>query len=412
MTRGRCFPWVAIVREQAVAVCVPGWSVGGGVPRVGAYMRDTLLAAGTRVSVLDLATSRSDPDSSRLAEPRTFLDRPRVRISGPDSERCGSHLAEIEPLRYLPRRCLTERLNEFDLVVLVAGVPAWANVLRHVEVPRILQVATTVTWERRYMYTDLSILKRAYRRAQGMVVHRLDETGILTADHVLVENKQMLHWVASRRGDATRVSLQPPGIDTSRFVGSPTWNPRLPLISVGRLGESRKGWDRLLHAYRYLIDEWPDCPDLLLVGKGELTARVESLVPRLSLESRVRVVSNPSDTELVRLLQGCSLFVTTPFEEGLGLAALEAMACGLPVVATVTDGSEQYVIPGKTGELVSQETNVLPEEFSAAVQRVLRDRTSDYSLHARDFCHENYGTSATSEALLQLFQLALTGGLR
>ena len=79
--------------------------------------------------------------------------------------------------------------------------------------------------------------------------------------------------------------------------------------------------------------------------------------------------------ELRDQLRSLDLFVLPSHQEGLCIAALEAMACGCPVVSTRCGGPEEFVIDGETGILVGFD----PEEMAAAMLKVLGDR----KLHAR-----------------------------
>jgi glycosyltransferase involved in cell wall biosynthesis len=70
----------------------------------------------------------------------------------------------------------------------------------------------------------------------------------------------------------------------------------------------------------------------------------------------VDIRSDVPSNELASLYRGASVFVQSSHEEGLGISVLEAMACGLPVVATDTFGSRETVDDGVTGLRVSQQT--------------------------------------------------------
>ena len=74
-------------------------------------------------------------------------------------------------------------------------------------------------------------------------------------------------------------------------------------------------------------------------------------------------------------LRSLDLFVVPSHQEGLCIAALEAMACGCPVVSTRCGGPEEFVIDGETGVLVGFD----PNEMAAAMLKILGDR----KLHAR-----------------------------
>lgn len=114
-------------------------------------------------------------------------------------------------------------------------------------------------------------------------------------------------------------------------------------ITVGRLAPE-KGLDRLLRFWRAL----PEVP-LLVVGDGPpaAVAALRSLAP-----TNVTFLGPKLPVEVARLYQEARLAVFTPYAEELGIAALEAMASGVPVVAWRDGGLTETVLDGQTGFLV------------------------------------------------------------
>ncbi len=90
--------------------------------------------------------------------------------------------------------------------------------------------------------------------------------------------------------------------------------------------------------------------DLVVVGDGELRADVEKLVNELGLADRIRLLG--SRTDVADLLGAFDCFVLSSCTEGLAMTLLEAMAAGLPVVATRVGGNAEVVVDGETGLLV------------------------------------------------------------
>lgn len=120
------------------------------------------------------------------------------------------------------------------------------------------------------------------------------------------------------------------------------------LIVVAKL-MPQKGHIVLLQALAPLLDRHPDL-HVLLVGDGPLRASLFASIARLSAPERVRLVGNRLDVN--DLLAASDLFVLPSLWEGLPMALLEAMASGLPVVATNVSGSSEVVVDNQTGILV------------------------------------------------------------
>jgi glycosyltransferase involved in cell wall biosynthesis len=122
------------------------------------------------------------------------------------------------------------------------------------------------------------------------------------------------------------------------------------VMGMGRL-EPEKGFDVLISAFARLAAEFPDW-GLVILGEGGQRAKLESMAAEVGLKDRVRlpgVVDDPFS-----LLKQADLFVLSSRSEGFGNALVEAMACGLPVIATqcwsrspglVRDGVDGILVP-------------------------------------------------------------------
>jgi len=135
--------------------------------------------------------------------------------------------------------------------------------------------------------------------------------------------------------------------------------------------EPRKNLPVLLEAYRLLLDRNPSpLPALAVAGrKGWLYEKVYALMEKLKLTSRVRLLGEVPGESVVRLYQGARVFAMPSLYEGFGLPALEAMACGVPVVAS-TGGALPEVV-GEAGILLDPHD---VEGWAEALQRLLFDQ--------------------------------------
>jgi len=118
--------------------------------------------------------------------------------------------------------------------------------------------------------------------------------------------------------------------------------------TVGRL-QPVKGTRHLLEAWSRLVSGHPDAI-LLLVGGGSQQAALERMSRHLGISEHVRFLGDRVDVP--DLLRGMDIFVLPSLWEGMPNAALEAMAVGLPVVATAIGGTPEVVVDGVTGLLI------------------------------------------------------------
>lgn len=120
--------------------------------------------------------------------------------------------------------------------------------------------------------------------------------------------------------------------------------------TVARL-DPVKGQNWLIKAFARLDSELGRESRLLIVGDGPERARLEALIGDLGLGSRVQLTGTRDDVP--ELLAAFDLFALPSRNEGVSIAILEAMANGLPVVATRVGGNPEVVRDGETGQLVA-----------------------------------------------------------
>jgi len=177
--------------------------------------------------------------------------------------------------------------------------------------------------------------------------------------------------------DRDRVSLIPCGVDLSRFrpIGRTTARRELGLnghkvmLYVGRI-EPLKGADLLLHAAASLESE--EGVQVLVVGSdadgsGELE-RLHQLSAELQLGDKVEFVGRVPQERLALYYSAADVCVVPSFYESFGLAALESMACGTPVVASRVGGLSTIVQHGRTGYLKSWRC---PEAFAQSLEMIM-----------------------------------------
>lgn len=342
-------------RPRRVALVTQGYQTAGGVQTAARWLVESLRGAGHEVVVFDLASSRADPDSRRVTAPRTWLRNTLLEADPTETQvvRVGANGVELEPMRYLPRKDLSVELDRFDVVQVVAGGPALAFATVRSRRPTVVQVATTVARERSSQLAVTAKDLARWRRAMTWVTSIMERAALRRVDTVLVMNQQLGQFVSSVC--ETRVVMAPPGIDTDRFNPRPEgWDPQGYLLSVCRLDDPRKGLDRIIRSYALMTARLPSLPRLVLAGRGTLPASLVQLIKDLDLVDRVDVRSDVPSPELPSLFRGASVYLQTSHEEGLGISVLEAMASGVPVVATDTDGTRETVAHGETGWLVDQ----------------------------------------------------------
>lgn len=177
----------------------------------------------------------------------------------------------------------------------------------------------------------------------------------------------------------------PPGSRSEKIVPSKEDPDTRRIGFVGRLTEG-KGWRVLLEAFARLShsDQVPNC-HLIIAGTGPDESRILERVQELKMEDRVVLTGALKPRELAEFYRSLDLLVfPTMLEEALGLVGLEALACGVPVIASNLGAVPEYIVPGHNGELVkpgdAQDLETAITEFLGRSERERRE----YSRQATD----------------------------
>ncbi|MGH2756835.1 MAG: glycosyltransferase [Actinomycetota bacterium] len=216
-------------------------------------------------------------------------------------------------------------------------------------------------------------LQNVYR-GNGRLGRGFDRLGLRFATHgVACSDSVRRFYIEDCRVPAHKLTTIHNSVDLSRFSPVRAATGRSDeafsgstLICVASLTE-QKGLSVLLEALSLLPEGTKDFR-LLLVGEGPLRSDLERQASRLGLADRVHFLGMREDVP--DLLVASTVFVLPSLWEGLGVAALEAMAASLPVVASSVDGLREVVEDGVTGILVPPGDGRL---LSSALEKVLGD---------------------------------------
>jgi glycogen(starch) synthase len=220
----------------------------------------------------------------------------------------------------------------------------------------------------------------------------------------VVANSSGLRELASAFAPDLPIAEIPNGVDTQRFSPSPN-GPEpdgvADLLFVGRLAK-QKGLDVLLDALALLPNAvWR----LRIVGDGPERVALANQARRLGMENRVVFHGWAQRDELPQLYRSSDIFVFPSNDEGMPNVLLEALACGLPVVATRVAGNDQ-LISTENGFLVPPRD---PTAFAAGLAPLLNDPSLRLRLgiRSRGLAVERYAWSTAARAYEGIFREAI-----
>ena len=202
----------------------------------------------------------------------------------------------------------------------------------------------------------------------------------------VVANSKGLHDLAMAFDSTINIPIVPNGVDVNRFSPSRhDWYPPR-ILSVGRV-VYQKGYDLALLALAGLKEiEW----EWRIAGDGPQLSSLQALIEEHDLQGRVHFLGWQTTEQLKKQYAEANLFLFPSRHEGMPNAVLEAMASGLPVVATNIAGNEELVVNGETGTLV-------PVEDAAALREALRPLLKKAKMR------EEMGNAARPQSCSSLF---------
>ena len=232
------------------------------------------------------------------------------------------------------------------------------------------------------------VLSAPMRRAAVFALKRADLVLPVSAD---------LRDELSRLAPSARMRVVPNAVDERVFhPGDGTAEPGR-LLTAGLLDDGRKGLDIVLEA----LAKAPDAPGLDIAGDGARRAEYEGLAARLELDGVVTFHGLLTKPELALLMRSARLFVLGSRYENNPCVVLEALASGLPVVATSVGG-----VP----ELVDETNGVLvepgdPDRLARGIAVALERRFDRVKIAS--YARERFGRAAVAAQLRRAYEEAL-----
>ncbi|MCJ0902342.1 glycosyltransferase [Rhodococcus sp. ARC_M6] len=232
------------------------------------------------------------------------------------------------------------------------------------------------------------------------------------ATHVIATSSDEVFDLVRLGSPRSRTTIVPSGVDIDQFTPE---GPRAKktaehrLLCVGRLVE-QKGFDVAIAALASLPDA-----ELVLAGgppssglrADDVAIGLMKLAERLGVEDRVKLLGRVPHHALPKLMRSADAVLCTPRYEPFGIVALEAMACGIPVVATPVGGLRDTVVDGLTGHRVPIDNPIQ----TARVVRHLFDNAEEgasFSREGRSRACESYSWDHVAGEVVRTYGRCVT----
>ncbi|MHB8080417.1 MAG: glycosyltransferase family 4 protein [Candidatus Krumholzibacteriia bacterium] len=280
--------------------------------------------------------------------------------------------AEAVPIRFdaapwtLARLCRVMRRRRPDAV--------WCNLTKDLKAAGVAARLCGVPVVLASRESDFPLKNKLYYR---WYFNRIATTVLVNSEATRASVLADAPWL-----DPARVRLLYKGIDATRFHPAPA-PPAVPTVGFAGQLIARKGLPELMAAWALVeAAPWPVPPRLRLAGEGPLADGLRAWRSGLRHPDAVRLDGLVED--MPAFYRELSLLVLPSRAEGFGLAAAEASACGLPVVATAASSLPEVILHDETGLLVPPRD---PVALAAAVSRLLAEPDTARRLGAAGRLH-------------------------
>ena len=345
-----------------------------------------------------------EPDPFRVPHPSEFAD---VVDLIEFAVMCGAGFPEPLAFSLRARRALAKRIGGLDIVHDNQSLGSGLLGILDDGWPLVTTLHHPITVDRQLALAHAENLYRSITQRRWFGFLRMQIRVAQQLPRVITVSESSRCDIARQMGvHPSRMSVVPVGVDHNVFRPRPE-RRRVPgrVMVTSSSDVPMKGLVPLLEAVSKLRTERD--VELLVIGKPRPDGRVARTIDRLGLESTVRCASGMDDDELAGLYSEAEVAVVPSLYEGFSLPAIEAMACGVPLVAT-TGGALPEVVGsnGETALLVAPDD---PGALANAIGRVLDDPDLARSLgrRGRDRVLGAFTWRATAEGTADQYRLAI-----
>ena len=243
----------------------------------------------------------------------------------------------------------------------------------------------------------LFLLRRSINRAGQLIAVSQAAADFL---RFFVPNREI--HIIPNGVDPDRFNLDVEPADVRRSLG--LGEDQILLLAVGRLAYM-KGFHVLLKALPSVIRQEPSV-HLAIAGSGYFGPYLRYLTRSLDLEGHVSFLGHLPDETLTRLYLSSDIFISPSLAEAFGIVILEAMAAGLPVIATKTGGIPEIITHGVSGLLVKKGS---PSALASALLELIESPRLARTMasNAQTLTRQTYSWKAVARQVLTVYKDAL-----
>ncbi|MFC7373048.1 glycosyltransferase [Fictibacillus iocasae] len=200
--------------------------------------------------------------------------------------------------------------------------------------------------------------------------------GICSTSHVM--GKETAQYTDKK------IHITPFGVDLSIFKPMDVEKKQGLQIGIVKALSDKYGIGTLIQAFKRVHDQHPST-ELVIVGGGPQLMDYQRLSADLGIDDHVTFTGKVPNNQVPKYINSMDIFVVpSRDQESFGVAAVESMACGVPVVVTNVGGLPEVVIEGETGLIVPKES---PDALAAAIVQLIEDEETRLSMGRKGIEH-------------------------
>jgi glycosyltransferase involved in cell wall biosynthesis len=365
----------------------------GGIERVSYEQGKRLMRLGYDVTVL---TSRMNTPASYVVE--------GIKVHCYDSMNQAFGLGIPYPIPQLNSfKPFTKNVNQADLIH-VHGHPYLSSLFAS-KTAKLYSKPVVLTQHNTFI--EYNSIMDTVEKVNDIVVGRLN---LRWADKLITVSNATRRYVLSLGADSKRLTVLHNGVDINRFQPQPAVRKRkrrelgiaddnIAALTVRRL-VFKNGIDTLIEAAASALKQNPQLV-FLAVGTGPDRDAVQTRIRELGISERFRLMGFVSDADLPTFYNAADLFVLpSQSGEGLPLVSLEAMSCGVPVIATDVGGIRE-IVPEAYGKFVPPSQ---PNAMAEAILEFSRHDLQPLRKKLRTMVEQKFSWDKNVEKLAEIYE--------
>lgn len=221
---------------------------------------------------------------------------------------------------------------------------------------------------------------------KGRIFKEIIKYNLSKADVILSTSKAMAEETSKYTNKL--IGITPFGVDIDLFKPSQTHDERYITIGTVKSLEKIYGIEYLIRAFYRAVKEFNNLK-LVIAGDGSQFSYLQKLTEDLHIENQVVFLGRINEAQVIDTLQKLDVAVFPSIYESFGVAAVEAQACGVPVIVSDTGGLPEAAKPGYSSILVEKGSE---DSLYKALKELINDenKRKEMGRNARDFVLKNY----------------------